>query len=92
MKNLDKLKANAGLISLFLVLVVFLKQCGVSRDQDKIQKDIKTIVSKIDSIPNSIEVQKKMNETMFNFLIYEDDFDKKKTSLSEIRSKIDGQK
>jgi hypothetical protein len=25
---------------------------------------------------------------MFNFLIYEDDFDKGKTSLSEIKSKI----
>jgi hypothetical protein len=35
------------------------------------------------------DLEKSMNQTMFNFLIYEDDFDKGKSSLSDIKSKID---
>jgi hypothetical protein len=34
------------------------------------------------------EVKQTMNEVMFDFLIYEDDFDKGKSSLSDIKSKI----
>jgi hypothetical protein len=30
-----------------------------------------------------------LKQNMFNFLIYEDDFDKGKTSLSDIKSKIE---
>jgi hypothetical protein len=32
-----------------------------------------------------------MNQVMFEFLIYEDDFDKKKISLSDIKNKIEGE-
>lgn len=92
MKPLEKIKENSGIISLVLFVLLFLKQCGISRDQDKIQKDIRTITAKIDSLPSEAQIQKRMNETMFNFLIYENDFDSKKTSLSEIRSKLDVQK
>jgi hypothetical protein len=92
MKVLEKLKTHSWLVSLILVSLVFFKQCSVSRDQDKIQKDIKQIAGKVDSLPTSDQVKQTVNESMFNFLIYENDFDSKKTSLSEIKSKIDGQK
>lgn len=92
MKPLEKIKENSGIISVGLFVLLFLKQCGISRDQGKIQKDIRTITAKIDSLPSEAQIQKRMNETMFNFLIYENDFDSKKTSLSEIRSKLDVQK
>jgi hypothetical protein len=35
------------------------------------------------------DMEKSMKQNMFNFLIYEDDFDKGKTSLSEIKSKME---
>lgn len=92
MKPLEKLKANAWLLNLSLIFLLFLKQCSVTSDQDKMQKDIRKMVSKIDSLPNQAQIQKAMNQTMFNFLIYEDDFDHKKTSLSEIKTKIDAEK
>jgi hypothetical protein len=34
------------------------------------------------------EIKQNMNAVMFDFLIYEDDFDKGKASLSDIKSKI----
>jgi hypothetical protein len=89
MKTLEKFKENSGFICIGLFLLLFIKQCNVSSDQDKIQKDLKKITSRIDSIPSEAQIQKRLNETMFNFLIYEDDFDRKKISLSEIRSKLD---
>lgn len=92
MKTFDKLKENSWLISLVLVSLVFLKQCSISSDQDKIQKDIRKITGKIDSLPSQNQIQETMNQTMFNFLIFEDDFDHKKVSLSEIKSKIDVKK
>ena len=36
------------------------------------------------------QVKYEMDQTMFNFLIYEDDFDKGKSSLSDIKNKING--
>jgi hypothetical protein len=54
------------------------------------EKSVKSINNKVDSlvIPTKEDIRKEMNETMFNFLIYEDDFDKGKASLSDIKSKI----
>lgn len=92
MKTLETLKANSWIISLGLILVLFFKQCGLGSNQDKIKKDISKISSRLDSLPTQKDVQHTMNQVMFDFLIYEDDFDHKKTSLSEIKNKIDGQK
>ena len=66
----------------------------VNRDIDRMEKSIKSINGKVDSlyVPSTEEIRKEMNETMFNFLIYEDDFDKGKASLSDIKSKINTQK
>ena len=90
MKTIEKIKNYSWAITLVLVLFVLLRQCGVNRDVDRIEKSVKSINSKVDSlvIPTKEDVRKEMNETMFNFLIYEDDFDKGKASLSDIKSKI----
>jgi hypothetical protein len=90
MKTIEKIKNYSWAITLVLVLFVLLRQCGVNRDVDRIEKSVKSINNKVDSlvIPTKEDVRKEMNETMFNFLIYEDDFDKGKASLSDIKSKI----
>ena len=94
MKAIEKIKNYSWAITLILVLFVLLRQCGVNRDIDRMEKSVKSINNKVDSleIPNKEEIRKEMNETMFNFLIYEDDFDKGKASLSDIKSKINTQK
>jgi len=94
MKTIEKIKNYSWAITLVLVLFVLLRQCGVNRDVDRIEKSVKSINSKVDSlvIPTKEDVRKEMNETMFNFLIYEDDFDKGKASLSDIKSKINNVK
>ena len=93
MKTLEKIKEYSWAITLFLLLVVFLKQCGVNREVDRIDKEIKKITQSADSIQGSLITRDQMNnalkQNMFNFLIYEDDFDKGKTSLSDIKSKIE---
>ena len=94
MKAIEKIKNHSWAITLILVLFVLLRQCGVNRDIDRMEKSIKSINGKVDSlyVPSTEEIRKEMNETMFNFLIYEDDFDKGKASLSDIKSKINTQK
>lgn len=89
---LEKIKSNSSSITMVLLLLVILRQCGVNRDIDRIEKNIKNTNLVIDTInkktPSKKEIREEMNQTMFNFLIYEDDFDKGRTSLSEIKSKI----
>lgn len=93
MKSLEKIKEYSWAISFFLLLAVFLKQCGVNREVDRIDKEIKKITKSTDSIQESLITREQMDnalkQNMFNFLIYEDDFDKGKTSLSDIKSKIE---
>ena len=93
MKTLEKIREYSWAITLFLLLIVFLKQCGVNREVDRIDKEIKKITQSTDSIPGSLITKDQMDnalkQNMFNFLIYEDDFDKGKTSLSDIKSRIE---
>jgi low affinity Fe/Cu permease len=93
MKTLEKIKEYSWAITLFLLLVVFLKQCGVNREVDRIDKEIKKITQSTDSIQGSLiskdQLDNALKQNMFNFLIYEDDFDKGKTSLSDIKSRIE---
>ena len=94
MKIIEKIKNHSWIITLALILFILMRQCGINRDVDRMEKSIKSINNKVDSleIPSKEEIRKEMNETMFNFLIYEDDFDKGKASLSDIKSKINSKK
>jgi hypothetical protein len=91
---MEKIKNYSWVITLILILFILFRQCSVNRDIDRMEKSIKSINGKVDSleVPSKEEIRKEMNETMFNFLIYEDDFDKGKASLSDIKSKINSQK
>jgi len=93
MKTLEKIKNYSWLITILLLFFVFLKQCGVNREISRIDKEIKKITQSTDSIQGELitrsEMENALKQNMFNFLIYEDDFDKGKTSLSDIKSKIE---
>ena len=92
MKIVEKIKANYWMILLLLMIIVFFIQCGIRRDIDRIEKNVKSVAEKTDSVQNTMvtrdQVKYEMNQSMFNFLIYEDDFDKGRASLSDIKNKI----
>ena len=50
MKVLEKIKANFQVIVLCLLALIFLKQCGASRDIDKLAKQSKIQSSIMDSV------------------------------------------
>ena len=98
MKTLEKIKEYSWMIIIGLMVVILFRQCGVNRDIDRIEKDSKKTALFADStlkvlkgihIITEDEVRAQLNQVMFNYLIYEDDLDKRKISLSDIKTKID---
>ena len=74
----------------------FFQTCGSKGKTIDNKKKIEVLETKVDSLikvvdskPSAKEVQYEMEQTMYKYLIYEDDLDKGKTSLSEIKNKID---
>jgi len=50
MKMVEKIKSYSWAITLFLILIILLRQCGVNRDIDKLYKNAKIQSSYIDSL------------------------------------------
>ena len=74
----------------------FFQTCGSKGKVRDNKKEIEVLNTKVDSLikvvdskPNADLIQYEMEQAMYKFLIYEDDLDKGKTSLSDIKSKID---
>jgi hypothetical protein len=90
---LQKIKDNATLIMIGIMVLVLFKQCSVSREISKTNKEMKVIKGMTDSLlaetATRDEIKKEVRESLFDFLIYETDLDNKKISLSEIRRKVD---
>ena len=86
---LQKIKDNFTVIVLCLLVIVFFRQCGVNSEISKIKKENARISANIDSMVTKEEMKKEMRQVMFEFLIYEDDLDNGKTSLSKIKDKIE---
>ncbi len=58
MKILEKIKEHSWAITLVLVLMILLRQCGVNRDIDRMEKQSKIQSAYIDSICTKKEVQR----------------------------------
>jgi len=86
---LQKIKDNFTIIVLCLLVIVFFRQCGVNSEIRKIKKENAKIAHDIDSMVTKEEMKKEMRQVMYEFLIYEDDFDKGKVSLSDLKNKIE---
>ncbi len=81
-------------IVLGFLFILFVQQCSVSRKADKAYKQAKVAADVTDSLVKAgpvtaAEVKHISQQTMFEFLIYEEDVDKGKTSLSDIKNKIE---
>lgn len=100
----ETIKKYAWQITAILFLLLFLgKGCTskkISKTNEVIIEHNISISQKVDSLTNVIislenktvnklEVENIMEKVMLNYLIYEDDLDKGKTSLSHIKNKIE---
>lgn len=56
MKIIEKIKQNLWAVLLFLVAIVFLKQCSLNREQNKISKEIKSIKAQMDSVATKKDI------------------------------------
>lgn len=83
------LQENFTLIVLILAILTFFKSCGDSREISKLKKELEVTNQKMDKYATKEQVEIISNKTMFDFLLYEDDIDKKKASLSDIKNKVD---
>lgn len=80
---------NFNIIVLAIALLTLFKSCGDSRELTKLKKELEVTNQKMDKFATKEEVEIISNKAMFDFLIYEDDIDKKKASLSDIKNKVD---
>lgn len=91
MKFIEK---HFNLIVLGFLFVLFVQQCSISRKSEKAYKQSKVAAETVDSLVKAgpvtaSQVKYISQQTMFEFLIYEEDVDKGRTSLSDIKNKID---
>jgi len=80
----------------FFTLMCFFQTCGskgISRDIKKqnieFQSKIDSLTNIINSKPSIEDVEYTMEQVMYKYLIYEDDLDRGKISLSAIKNRID---
>ena len=94
---MDKIKSFVSeyglMIALGLIIILFFRTCGMNRDADKIKKEIKTLKIDIEYIKKNLatkkDIENQMETVMLDFLIYEDELDKRKITLSQIKQKIE---
>jgi len=58
MKTIEKIKSYSCAIILFLTLIILLRQCGVNRDLDRLEKNSKIQSSYMDSLCTKNELNK----------------------------------
>lgn len=83
------IQENFTIIVLVITILTLFKSCGDSREVTKLRKELEVANQKIEKFATKEEVEIISSKTMFDFLMYEDDLDKKKTSLSDIKNKVD---
>jgi len=80
------LKKNFTVIVLAIAVLSFFKSCGDSRELSKLRTEVQTLK---ETQATQEEIELTQNKVMFEFLLYEDDIDNKRASLSDIKNKVD---
>lgn len=89
---INNLKQWYWAIVLVFCALLFLGQCNSSRKIASLKKENDALAAKIDSLQqplNDKQTKDLMQAVMFDFLIFEEDLDKGKTSLTDIKTKIE---
>ena len=100
MKFIELIKQWAWQVLAILFLLLWVGNGCTSKKISKTNKLLiennDGLVSRVDSLANELantatkkEVKDMMEKTMLDFLIYEDDLDKGKISLSQVKDKIE---
>jgi|688.fasta_scaffold75509_8 hypothetical protein len=74
-------------IILVLCILMFFRSCSTGTAVTKIEKRIESMESTTSTLSKG-DVDSIVKSRLYDFLIFEDDLDKGKTSLSDIRIKI----
>ena len=92
----DKAHKIAIYIVMFFSVLCFFQTCGSKGKTIDNKKEIQSLRNQVDSLtkvvsvkPSVEQVNYEMVQTMYKFLIYEEDLDKGRVSLSEIKNRID---
>lgn len=100
MKIVDIVKNRAWQILAVIFFLLFMGRGCTSTKISKTNKNVDEVHASIDSLKNELnllkdqtfnrkELRDEMELVMLNYLIYEDDLDKGKISLSQIKDKIE---
>ena len=80
----------------FFLLLCFFQTCGtkgkitdVKKQNIELHHTVDSLHNVVNSLPTHGDVDYIMEQVMYKYLIYEDDLDKGKISLSEIKNRID---
>lgn len=92
------------LIMVPMMIIVFFKGCGTSSTVSDLEEDNAALTEQVaaqdstikqleetikNRVPTKKEVRDEMERVMLDFLIYEDELDKKKITISQIKDKIE---
>ena len=89
---MDKVKSFVSeyglMIALGLIVILFFRTCGLSRHNDKVEKELKTIK---ENVISKEEMQKMLDEQMWDLLEIEELSDKNKIPINSLKHKEEGQ-
>lgn len=60
MKQIQKIKEYSWAITILMIFTIFINQCGISRDVEKLKKNYKAQTSKIDSLVKFEDFRKEL--------------------------------
>lgn len=93
------LEKNHLVVLIGVILLFVINTCSSNGKISSLKKDVVSLQNsvliklermdaKIDLLPDQKKIEKFNNKLMYDFLIYEDDLDNRRTSLSTIKEKI----
>lgn len=85
MNAINWIKKNYWALSLILMLFIFLGTCNANKNAKKALKKAEQVES---VVVTKKQMRDEMEEVMLDFLIYEDELDKKKITISQIKERI----
>lgn len=90
--NLEWIEKYGMLFVIVLVTITFFRTCSTASTVNKLEKNVNNIDSlvKAGSTLTDRDVDSIVKYRLYDFLIFEEDLDKGKTSLTDIKIKIAG--
>ncbi len=93
---MEKLKNNYWIVSLvFIAIMLIMNTCqnskmnSLQKKTDECNYKLNKLQDSLSKLPTKEVMKKELEQNMYKFLIFEEDVDKKKVSLSEIQMKLE---